>query len=76
MVNFFNLQTEEWKNKHVKMWAAIAPVFMGAPKSLKGLISGENDGIPRILVGMIQMRTLLRTFPRYVYLKKNFIRFF
>lgn len=68
LVNFFNLQTEEWKNKHVKMWAAIAPVFMGAPKSLKGLISGENDGIPRILVGMIQMRTLLRTFPSSYYL--------
>lgn len=64
LVNFLALQTEEWKTKHVKIWAAISPVFMGAPKSLKGLISGENDGIPRFLVGNIQMRTMFRTFPR------------
>jgi len=68
LVNFFKLQTQAWKEKHVKMWAAISPVFMGAPKTLKGLISGENDGIPRILVGNIQMRTMFRTFPSSYYL--------
>ena len=41
---------------------------MGAPKSLKSLISGENDGIPRFLVGNIQMRGLLRTFPSTYFL--------
>ena len=59
---------QAWKDKHVKIWAAIAPVFMGAPKSLKSLISGENDGIPRVLVGNIQMRSLLRTFPSTYFL--------
>ena len=26
---------QEWKDKHIKVWTAIAPAFMGAPKSLK-----------------------------------------
>lgn len=68
---FFTLQSAAWKKQHVKVWAAIAPVFLGAPKSLKSLINGENDGIPRILVGMIQMRNLLRTFPSNYFLVPN-----
>ena len=69
LTHFLNTQVDKkWKEKHVKIWAAIAPVFMGAPKSLKSLISGENDGIPRILVGNIQMRGLLRTFPSTYFL--------
>ena len=69
LTHFLNIHVDKkWKEKHVKIWAAIAPVFMGAPKSLKSLISGENDGIPRILVGNIQMRGLLRTFPSTYFL--------
>lgn len=69
LTHFLNTHVDKkWKEKHVKIWAAIAPVFMGAPKSLKSLISGENDGIPRILVGNIQMRGLLRTFPSTYFL--------
>ena len=26
---------QEWKDKHIEVWTAIAPAFMGAPKSLK-----------------------------------------
>jgi len=69
LMHFLQHEVDQaWKTKHIKIWAAIAPVFMGAPKSLKGLISGENDGIPRVLVGNIQMRSLFRTLPSTYYL--------
>ena len=69
LVHFLTNEVDaSWKKKHVKIYTAIAPVYMGAPKSLKSLISGENDGIPRVLVGNIQMRWLLRTFPSTYFL--------
>jgi alpha-beta hydrolase superfamily lysophospholipase len=77
LANFFARMDKKWKDKHIKIWTAISPVFMGSPKSLKSLISGENDNIPRILVGNIQMRSLLRTFPRYlIFLKLQFKKVF
>ena len=59
---------QHWKDKHIKHWAAISPVFMGSPLSLKSLISGELEGLPRFLVSALQMRKLSRTFPSSYFL--------
>jgi len=71
LLSFFKIMSPAWKKKYVKVYAAIAPVYLGAPKSLKSLINGENEGIPSILVGLIQMRSMLRTFPSTYYLVPN-----
>ena len=37
ILNYFLVKEvdQDWKDKHIKVWTAIAPAFMGAPKSLK-----------------------------------------
>jgi hypothetical protein len=43
-----NTSTQEWKDKHIKSWITISPVYTGSAKILKALISGDNAGIPII----------------------------
>ena len=53
ILNFFlkNEVNQEWKDRHIKVWTAIAPAFMGAPKSLKArgiCVTKENSVIKKI----------------------------
>ena len=48
LLHILNTSTQEWKDKHIKSWIPISPVYNGSAKILKALISGDNAGIPII----------------------------
>lgn len=39
----------EWQSKFIETWVAIGPLFLGAPKSLRAVLTGERMGLEAFL---------------------------
>lgn len=68
VVNFFRQMTQEWKDKYVDSYIAIAGVFGGSAKAIRTLTSGETEGVPDIVLDPLMMREVERTVPTVYWL--------
>jgi len=62
MIQFFKYVKSSWKQKYIKRYIAISGVFGGSVKSLRALVSGEIESIPRVLVDANAVRAFQRSF--------------
>ncbi|XP_063678821.1 phospholipase A2 group XV-like [Bolinopsis microptera] len=62
MIQFFKSVSSSWKHKYIKRYIAISGVFGGSVKSLRALVSGEIESIPRVLVDANAVRAFQRSF--------------
>jgi len=62
MMEFLRSVDKKWKKKYIKRYVAVSGVFGGSVKSLRALMSGEIESIPRVLVNALQVRKFQRTF--------------
>ncbi|KAL5258335.1 hypothetical protein ACHWQZ_G008986 [Mnemiopsis leidyi] len=70
-VRFLKSVTEEWKEKYIEGYVALAGVFGGAAKAIRSLLSGETEGMPQIIVDPLTMREFERTSPSVYWLLPN-----
>jgi len=66
-----NTSTQEWKDKHIKSWIPISPVYNGSAKILKALISGDNAGIP--IISNIETKKVMHTWDSLYWLAPKFL---
>eukprot|EP00116_Pleurobrachia_bachei_P013468 sb/3473730/ len=62
LIEFFKSVPGSWKKKYIKRYVAISGVFGGSVKSIRALVSGEIESIPRVLVDANAVRAFQRTF--------------
>ena len=66
MLYFFNLQSQEWKDKYIKSMVSLAGPWGGSVKALKAFASGDNFGV--VVVRALTIRQDERTYPSLAYL--------
>lgn len=66
MLYFFNRQTQEWKDTHVKALITLGGAWGGAVKALKAFASGENLGV--YVINHLLLRKEQRTSPSLAYM--------
>eukprot|EP00475_Leptophrys_vorax_P035895 TRINITY_DN5975_c0_g1_i3.p1 TRINITY_DN5975_c0_g1~~TRINITY_DN5975_c0_g1_i3.p1 ORF type:complete len:326 (-),score=63.11 TRINITY_DN5975_c0_g1_i3:602-1579(-) len=66
-LKFLNLQTPDWKAKHVACWISASGAFGGATMKTKTMVSGDNTGINAINGTLF--RDALRTFESNIILQ-------
>lgn len=63
---FFNLHSQEWKDKHIRSIISLSGVWGGSVKALKAFTSGDNFGV--VVIPSLTLRKDVRTFPSLAYL--------
>ncbi|XP_065177785.1 phospholipase A2 group XV-like [Sycon ciliatum] len=58
---FFNTTTSDWRDKHIKAWFPVEGVWIGSPKVLKAIVSGDNFGTPAPVTDLIDMERTLES---------------
>ncbi|XP_015921524.1 lysosomal phospholipase A and acyltransferase [Parasteatoda tepidariorum] len=65
MSYFFNQQTQQWKDKHIKAMVTLGGAWGGAVKAIKTFAAGENLGV--FVISQINVRREQRTSPSLAY---------
>lgn len=71
MIEFFKGVSSRWKSKYISKYISISGVFGGSVKSLRALVSGEIESIPRVFVNANSVRLFQRTFQSIYWLLPN-----
>ncbi|XP_078344079.1 lysosomal phospholipase A and acyltransferase-like [Oculina patagonica] len=58
---FLNTQTQDWKDKYILQWIALAGVYGGTAEMMGILASGYTLGIPNFIVDPLDVREQQRT---------------
>lgn len=63
---FLNLNTQSWKDKHLRSMITLAGVWGGSVKAMKAFASGDNFGV--LVIPSLRLRRDVRTFPSLAHL--------
>ncbi|XP_065177783.1 phospholipase A2 group XV-like [Sycon ciliatum] len=58
---FFNTTTSDWRDKHIKAWFPVEGVWIGSPKVLEAIVSGDGFGTPAPVADLIDMERSLES---------------
>ncbi|KAK7087303.1 hypothetical protein V1264_021372 [Littorina saxatilis] len=62
LLNFYNHKvTKEWKDTYIHAHVALAPPWAGSIKSVRGMVSGDSDGI--FFLNGLEVRPMQRSWP-------------
>ena len=59
--DFFSHQTQEWKDRFVKLYFSLEGAFLGAPKVVMALVSGDNFHLPMRSHNLVQLERTLES---------------
>jgi len=68
MVNFLKHISQDWKDKYIAGYVAVAGVFGGSAKAIRALMSGETEDLPGIVINPLSMREFERSIPTIYWL--------
>eukprot|EP00003_Mantamonas_plastica_P001032 TRINITY_DN1076_c0_g2_i3.p1 TRINITY_DN1076_c0_g2~~TRINITY_DN1076_c0_g2_i3.p1 ORF type:complete len:223 (-),score=62.58 TRINITY_DN1076_c0_g2_i3:218-886(-) len=74
ITTYLSLRTQAWKDKYIKSYIALAGPWSGAPKPLRAVISGDNNGIAigKInIINPLKLRSVIRNCGGITWLAPN-----